>query len=837
MQIETDINPAVIKKLSEWKRSPLLFVNDCITATPSKQQIELLQVVGNNKRTTVRSGHGCHAAGTIVHLYPYGFKMVEDIEVGDYLMGDDNTPREVLDLVRGKEQMYRIKYYDKTYYDVNENHVLSIVCTGSKCEFNSGDRLDISVKEYLAMIKERVSLGKRFGGYKVSIDYPEIPVVIPPYILGLWLGDGTHNKAQLVNIDREVIGVWQIYAEKNGLLLSTMVDGKTHNLIQSDVTKKLGIGNVFEKGLEYYNLIRNKHIPKEYLFNSKKVRLLLLAGLLDTDGYAITKSGLMFEITQKRKSIAEDIVFLCQSVGMHATIKEVNKSWLYKGIKKTGIYYMVLISRNTELVPTRIKRKQYNYSVNKQRGNLYFGFKVEKLAVDNYYGFVVDKNRRYVLGDFTVTHNCGKDASASWLALWFLVTRPYAEVIVTAPTNRQLRDIFLAEISKWLRQSPVADEFIVRKDSIQHKEAPKEWWLRLISPSIRATKEEQAETLAGLHDDHLFIICDEASGIPDPTFIPLEGAMTQPDNKVLLIGNMTKNFGYFYDTHFHVGVKDNWAKLHWDSRESSNVDPSMPKYFATKYGIDSNVFKIRVEGNPPLQDEDTLIPLWTAQQCIGNEFEVAEDEPLYLGVDVARYGDDVSIILPRKGLKIYPWETFRKLNTIDLGGFVNQTYQEMDAYGIGIDSIGVGAGVADWLEKRNVDNLYQVNVTMASSNIEKYHKLRDELWCKVRDNCLLGKYSFPDVKVHGEQETLGQQLASELATVRYAFNSHGGVVVESKKDLKARGIPSPNIADALCLTEYFSNESTRVFSKDKVNYYDVGRYANYSHDATSWMGL
>jgi hypothetical protein len=126
---------------------------------------------------------------------------------------------------------------------------------------------------------------------------------------------------------------------------------------------------------------------------------------------------------------------------------------------------------------------------------------------------------------------------------------------------------------------------------------------------------------------------------------------------------------------------------------------------------------------------------------------------------------------------------------------------------------------------------------MASSNIAKFHKLRDELWCRVRDNCLLGKYSFPDVKVSGEPESLGQQLASELATVRYSFNAHGGYVIESKKDLKTRGIDSPNIADALCITEYFSNDSTRVFAKDKENYYsEFGKYRDYHSSESAWMG-
>lgn len=439
-------------------------------------------------------------------------------------------------------------------------------------------------------------------------------------------------------------------------------------------------------------------------------------------------------------------------------------------------------------------------------------------------------------------HGTGKDASASWIAQWFLTTRPYAKVVVTAPTNRQLSDIFLSEFTKWMRKSVVSDDFVIQKDTVFHKEAKKEWWLRLVSPSVKATKDEQAETLAGFHGDHLLIIVDEASGVPDPVFVPLEGALTSADNKVLLIGNMTKNTGYFYDTHFHPSIKKDWFRLHWDSRESENVDPSMPLYFAKKYGIDSNVFRIRVMGEPPLQDENTLIPLWTAMQCVGQDFEVADDEPLYLGVDVARYGGDASIILPRRGLKVYPWETFRKLSTIDLGGFVNQTYQELDAAGVGIDVIGMGAGVYDWLQKRNLKNLYEVNVSYASSDIEKYNRLRDELWCKVRDNCALGLYSFPDLIPEGETESLGQMLANELATVRYSFNSHGGYKVESKKDMKARGIPSPNIADALCITEYFHNSATRVFKKAKEEEFTssqgkrYGYGVGYGNAGGNWLG-
>ena len=130
-------------------------------------------------------------------------------------------------------------------------------------------------------------------------------------------------------------------------------------------------------------------------------------------------------------------------------------------------------------------------------------------------------------------HGPGKSAVAAWLILWFMVTRPFAKVVCTAPTNRQLTDILLAELSKWLRGSLVADEFQVFRDAIRHKEAPKEYWIRFISPSVKSSKEEQAETLAGLHGEHILVAVDEASGVPDPVYIPLEGILTKEDIKLL----------------------------------------------------------------------------------------------------------------------------------------------------------------------------------------------------------------------------------------------------------------------------------------------------------------
>lgn len=410
-------------------------------------------------------------------------------------------------------------------------------------------------------------------------------------------------------------------------------------------------------------------------------------------------------------------------------------------------------------------------------------------------------------------HGTGKDASAAWAILWFLSTRVFAKVVCTAPTARQLNDILWSEISKWMRDSAIQPDFIIQRDKVFHKDAPKEWWARAVSPSVRADPDDQAETLAGFHGDHLLIVVDEASGVEDPVFIPIEGALTQEDNRVLLIGNPTKNRGYFHDTQFHPEISNAWFRLHWDSRDSENVKADYPLYMATKYGIDSNVFRIRVAGEPPLEDERTLIPLYWAEQCIGKQIEVAEEEPIYIGVDVARYGEDKSVILPRHGLRVLPWLSFQGMNTMTLSDQISMTYNDVNAEGCAVDVIGVGAGVADYLRKKRMPGLFDVNVSWASSNPSKYALLRDELWWRVREKCMYGYYSFPDVKAPGDTLSLGQEIANELSSPYYEFNRSGAVKVEAKKDMKKRGIASPNIADALCITEFFYNVASKVFKK------------------------
>lgn len=456
--------------------------------------------------------------------------------------------------------------------------------------------------------------------------------------------------------------------------------------------------------------------------------------------------------------------------------------------------------------------------------------------------FEVAKNKRITVRS---GHGAGKSASSAWIILWFMCTRPYAKVVCTAPTNRQLSDILWSELSKWLRKSVLADEFVIQSDKIFHRDAPKEYWIRAVSPSVKASKEDQAETLAGFHSDHLLIVVDEASGVADPIFVPLEGALTQEDNRVLLIGNPTRSTGYFYESHFHPEISKKWKKFHWDSRKSTNVTKEMVQYFIDKYGLESNVFRIRVAGEPPIDDANSFIPLSWGMSCVGNEVEVDEEWPLTLSVDVAREGDDKSIILPRRGFKIYPWEQFSEMHTVFLANRVVATYTDLDASTVGVDSIGVGGGVIDWLihDPRGLGprHAFGVNVAEAATDNRKHHRLRDQLWDAVRYNCMHGKYSFPDqmMRRDGVDINLGQELANELSMVRYSEDNNGAIKIESKRDMKARGVKSPNIADALCISEYLltmAQSMWKLKNKDKIKKFSASRPQQrglFSNDA--WM--
>lgn len=351
----------------------------------------------------------CLAKGTKIMLVNGEMINVENIKVGDKLMGDDSKPRKVLSLARGREMMYDIIPKKGDTYTVNESHILSLKCSVNYSKkMKKGDIIDISVKDYLNLPKTFHGRAGVLLGYRVPVEFPEKDVDMCPYALGYWLGDGTSRYPAITTIEEPVIQYFKEYAEKLGLFLR-QGKGKSSIMYSISAGKKNRPGisgsvgkNKFLNMLNKHNLIQNKHIPHVYKCNSRKVQMELLAGIIDSDGHLTHNT---YEIIQKNERLLDDIIFIARSLGLSAYKKKCEKSCMYKNEKKTGTYYRTFISgKHLEDIPVKLNRKKAQ--PRKQiKDVLVTRINVVKKEIDDYYGFEIDGNRRFMLGDFQVTHN------------------------------------------------------------------------------------------------------------------------------------------------------------------------------------------------------------------------------------------------------------------------------------------------------------------------------------------------------------------------------------------------------------------------------------------------
>jgi hypothetical protein len=389
-------------------------------------------------------------------------------------------------------------------------------------------------------------------------------------------------------------------------------------------------------------------------------------------------------------------------------------------------------------------------------------------------------------------HGVGKSTGCAWVLIWHMLTRYPQKAICTAPTAGQLFDALFAEVKFWINRlpAPIKDLFDMTSEKIVLKASPEASFI-----SARTSSADRPEALAGIHSEHVLLIVDEASAVPEAVFESAAGSMSGENACTLLIGNPTRNSGMFFNTHHKLASE--WTTFHVSCLDSPRVSKDFVEQIRSTYGPDSNAYKIRVLGEFALRDDDTLIPAELVDAAMGRDVALDVKEPIVYGLDVARFGDDRSVLCKRQGNVVLEFKVWQGLDLMQLtGAIVNEAKLDKPAE-ICVDSIGLGSGVADRLRELG-HTVRDVNVAESSAMNQQAAKLRDELWLSVKEWLNARACRLPKM----------DELRQELVAPTYTFTSNGKIKVEGKADMKRRGMRSPDLADAICLT--FASVASRV---------------------------
>ena len=403
-------------------------------------------------------------------------------------------------------------------------------------------------------------------------------------------------------------------------------------------------------------------------------------------------------------------------------------------------------------------------------------------------------------------HGTGKTAIEAGIIIWFLATRPNSKVIATAPTQRQLFDVLWTELSKWHNKSKIKEEFNWTKTHFENKKKPTTWF-------AVARTSNKPENMQGFHAENLLFIIDEASGVPQEIIETIEGSQTQKNNLIIMFGNPTQITGGFYDS-FHTKRKF-YKTFTFNTEDCAKdrpdvADMNYAENIAAKYGRDSDIYRVRVLGEFPKAEPDTLIPLNIIEAAITRELDpVITYEDVELGCDIARFGDDETCIYSRIKNEIKEEKIIRGRDLMTVTGEIVMIANKYKGkrIKINIDDSGLGGGVTDRLRELVREgtiraDIYAVNNGSVAKE-ENFVNVGSEMWNYMREWLKTGK--IPN----------DNDLIAQLSSRKYGVQSKGKIEIEQKKHMKERGLTSPDRADAAILTLrslIYGNIDRRIFT-------------------------
>ncbi len=414
-------------------------------------------------------------------------------------------------------------------------------------------------------------------------------------------------------------------------------------------------------------------------------------------------------------------------------------------------------------------------------------------------GFHADATQAAILRDIAAGerrlgvrsgHGVGKTTTLAVAIVWFSCTRFPQKTVCTAPTSAQLFDALAAETKTWFKKLPpvLLECFEIKTDMIVFLPAPDESFV-----SFRTSRAETPEALAGVHSDNVLLIVDEGSGVPDQVYEAAQGSMSGHNATTVIAGNPVRTTGLFFQI-FHA-LRDQWKTYHISCENHPRVSADFIQQMKDTYGEDSNVYRVRVLGEFPTGDDDTVIPMHLVESALLRDVKPHRVKPIW-GLDCGRFGNDPSALAKRQGNVLKePVTLWKGLDMMELTGRVKAMYDETPEderpSEICVDVIGIGSGVVDRMLELGMP-VRGINVGEAPSTKGEFLNLRAELWFKGKE-----WFAARDVNLANDQA-----LMTELIAPRFKFSSSGKKQVEAKDEMKKRlpRLGSPNRADAFLLT-------------------------------------
>jgi len=771
---------------------------------PDTWQLDVLTEIGEQVKTrgfdgvnpvrpireATSSGHGIgKILSNIIDLdTPDGVKSWGDIDVGSRVFGSDGKPTTVT---------AKYPYTDWDFYKVTFSDGTSTFA-GKEHQWQVTTESDRSTHRKPRVVTTEEMMGNLHRRYQIPItepvDYECKDVPLNPYLVGYLLGNGNLRTSSAVRVscfDPEIYsyinnhlpdGMALAGKDKNYQHISKVVNDNTPNKVVQCLSR-LNL-----KGLKS----SEKFVPDVYKYNTAEVRLQVLRGLMDSDGTVSPRKGrkgykVNFSTSSPR--LRDDVVWIVKSLGGVCNYSTDGR----RDNLATCDNYEVHVNLPRNINPFMVKRKRdmyEDYAATVKRNPIKVVHSIEYDHTGPGHCITVSaENSLYLANDFIVTHN---SALTSWLILWIMATRMYAKGVVTANTGDQLKTKTWGEVGKWMNRSILTRWFEYNNSKgnmhLYHKNYPESWRV-----DAQTCREENSESFAGLHSASStpFYIFDEASAVPDKIWEVAEGGLTDGEPMFFVFGNPTRNTGKFaeiFKRQRHV-----WNCRQIDSRTAKMTNKELFKEWEDTWGEDSDFFRVRVRGVFPRASDVQFIPGDAVSQAQKRVPRYLGDDPLICGVDVARGGGDECVVQFRRGKdakseKVYKIPGEKSRDSMKLISILTTIFNDHQPDVINIDETGLGGPIVDRLNQLGW-MVNGVNFGAKATDEKHYVNRVAEMWARMRQWLMSGG------SIHSDP-----QLETELTEREYSHDSKDRLVLESKDQLKKRGMSSPDWGDALALT-------------------------------------